>query len=47
MSAKAFARVAFYNKDASKNAHAINDMNTKISEVGNEVKGCLCLGELG
>ena len=46
-SAKAFARVAFFNKDASKKNNVINDMNSKISQPGNEVKGCLCLGELG
>ena len=46
-SAKAFARVAFFNKDASKKNNVINDMNSKISQLGNEVKGCLCLGELG
>lgn len=30
-SAKAFARVAYYNKDASKKNNIIIDMNTKIS----------------
>jgi hypothetical protein len=45
--AKAFARAAFYSKDAAKKGSVINDMNGKITQKGNEVKGCLCLGELG
>jgi hypothetical protein len=45
--AKAYARAAYYNKDASKKNAVINDMNGKITQPGNEVKGCLCLGELG
>jgi hypothetical protein len=46
-SAKAFARAAHFNKDQSKKINLINDMFAKINQAGNEVKGCLCLGELG
>ena len=46
-SAKAFARAAHFNKDVSKKNNLINDMFAKIGQAGNEVKGSLCLGELG
>jgi hypothetical protein len=36
-----------YSKNAAKKVQATNDMIQKIGTSGNEVQGCLCLGELG
>ena len=41
------ARAVLYNKDQSKKNNVINDMKNKVTTAGNEVQGCLCLGELG
>lgn len=45
--AMCLARAVIYNKDQGKKANVINDMKAKINTQGNEVQGCLCLGELG
>ena len=41
------ARAVIFNKDQGKRANVINDMKNKVTTPGNEVQGCLCLGELG
>jgi len=45
--AMSFAQVTVNSKDASKKNNVINDLKQKINTPGNEVQGCLCLGELG
>jgi hypothetical protein len=45
--AMCLARAVLYNKDQSKKGNVINDMKNKVITPGNEVQGCLCLGELG
>lgn len=46
-SAQCIARAMVFSKNANKKITATNDMIQKIGTQGNEVQGCLCLGELG
>ena len=45
--AMCLARAVVFNKDQGKKVNVINDMKNKLNAIGNEVQGCLCLGELG